>query len=152
MKKLLTLTLIIFSFSTFAVSGARQAAHPQRPLIVNDINRVYDGDTFFINVDQWPAIIGDDIGIRVSGMDTPEISSRCKIQYSKDREKSLAIAARDYAEELLTNAKRVELRSMKRGSRFRIVADVYIDGKNMADIMIINFLLAISRGWAQNPN
>ena len=37
---------------------------------------------------------------------------------------------------LLKQADRVELMNMKRGSRFRIVADVYIDGESLTGIMI----------------
>ena len=134
MNKLLLLTL--FSFSTVAGSGGTGSVLPPADLVVTDINRVYDGDTFFINVSAWPDIIGKDIGIRVAGVDTPEIRSRCKNKAAKANEKAMAIVARDYAEELLTKADRIELINMKRGSRFRIVADVYVDGKNLADLLI----------------
>jgi micrococcal nuclease len=41
---------------------------------------------------------------------------------------------------LLKNAKVIELKNMKRGKYFRIVADVYYDGKNLAEILIKNKL------------
>ena len=134
MNKLILLAL--FSFTANAGSGGGGSVLPPADLVVTDINRVYDGDTFFIDVPRWPDIIGKDIGIRVAGLDTPEIRSRCKNKEAKANEKAMAIVARDYAKELLTKADRIELINMKRGSRFRIVAEVYVDGKNLAELMI----------------
>ena len=36
----------------------------------------------------------------------------------------------------LRAAKKIELRNMKRGKYFRIVADVYVDGKSLGDMLI----------------
>lgn len=124
-KPLLLAVIPLFSF-----------AKTHGNFIVKDISRVYDGDTFFINVDEWPSIIGDDIGIRVVGIDTPEVRSYCKTKAAKAKERTHGYAARDYAKILLDNAKVIELRNTKRGSRFRIVAEVYLDDKNFAELMI----------------
>ncbi|MFV1985198.1 MAG: thermonuclease family protein, partial [Thiohalomonadales bacterium] len=51
-------------------------------------------------------------------------------------EKTNARIAKKVTVELLRNAKVVELRDMKRGKYFRIIADVYIDGQSLADILI----------------
>jgi endonuclease YncB( thermonuclease family) len=38
-----------------------------------EIVSVYDGDTIFVNVSDWPDIIGKRIGVRLRGIDCPEI-------------------------------------------------------------------------------
>ena len=75
-------------------------------------------------------IIGDDMGIRVRGLDTPEIRGRC------DREKELARQARDYARTILERAERIDLVDIERGRYFRIVATVLVDGVDLAEILI----------------
>ena len=69
-----------------------------------------------------PAVFGDDINIRVAGVDTPEIRGK------SPAEKALAIEARDRVRELLTNAKTIDLLNVERGKYFRLVASVRIDG------------------------
>ncbi len=93
----------------------------------NDVNvsklvSVYDGDTFKVNIDKYPAIVGKKISVRVRGIDTPEIRTKdiC--------EKRLGYKAKALAKELLENSKIIELKNTKRGKYFRIVADVYLDG------------------------
>ncbi len=38
---------------------------------VSQVVRVYDGDTITVDIAEWPAIVGDDIGVRIRGVDTP---------------------------------------------------------------------------------
>ena len=38
--------------------------------------------------------------------------------------------------DILTDAEQITLRNLGRGKYFRIVADVYVDGENLADILI----------------
>lgn len=96
--------------------------------------RVYDGDTFFVNIEGVHPLLGDEIGIRVRGVDTPEIRGKC------DREKELAQAARRFAEDALLGATSVDLLDVERGKYFRIVADVSLDGANLAQLLIDNGL------------
>lgn len=97
---------------------------------IYDVRSVYDGDTFKVTIPGWPKIIGDTIGIRISGIDTPE-----RIGTSEDI-KMLAAEARQAAIDLLEDADIIELRNMRRGKYFRIVADVYVDDELFADILI----------------
>lgn len=97
---------------------------------VTHVNSVYDGDTFRCDVDDWSPILGDNIGIRINGIDTPEM--RDKRPYVKTH----AIKARDHVRKRLRDASVIELRNIQRGKYFRVVADVYVDGENLADEMI----------------
>ena len=103
-------------------------------VIVSRIVRVYDGDTFTVDIDNWPDIIGYHISVRVYGIDTPEIKG--KTTY----ERMMAKKARDLARNILYHAHKIELRNIRRGKYFRIVAEVYVDGRNLADIMLAHKL------------
>lgn len=72
--------------------------------------------------------------IRVSGVDTPEMRGKCQ------KEKDLARKAKQFTVSKLRAAKIIELRNMKRGKYFRIVADVYIDNINLTELLIHNKL------------
>ena len=88
---------------------------------------VYDGDTFKVDLEGIHPLLGDDISIRINGIDTPEIRG------GDDRVKELAEQARDMAAETLMGAERIELRNPGRGKYCRIVADVYADGESLAE-------------------
>ena len=90
----------------------------------------YDGDTIRFNLPRYPPIAGDDIRVRVNGIDTPEINGKC------EKEKYDAQQARDMVSDILKDAEQIDLKNMKRGKYFRIAADVYVDGENLADILI----------------
>lgn len=91
---------------------------------------VYDGDTFTVDVAGWPAIVGERIGVRINGIDTPERKS------TDPRLKALATKARETTVELLRKAKKVELRNIHRDKYFRIDADVFVDGQNLAEVLL----------------
>lgn len=78
----------------------------------------------------YPPIIGERVPVRVLGVDTPELKGKC------DSEKQLARQAKQFTVQALRSAKTVELRNIQRGKYFRILADVYVDGKNLADSLI----------------
>ncbi len=41
--------------------------------VVAEVTSIYDGDTFRCNIDGYPGIAGERIGIRINGIDTPEM-------------------------------------------------------------------------------
>ena len=120
MKILLLLILLTFTATAKDYGSAT----------VSEVISVYDGDTFRATIKNYPAIVGENIAIRVNGIDTPEIRGKCP------SEKALAIKARDMARLMLNNAKVIELHNISRGKYFRIVADVFIDGVNLGDILL----------------
>ena len=92
--------------------------------------RNYDGDTITFNLPKLHPIIGKKIRVRINGIDTPEIRGKC------DKEKYNAEQAKGMVEEFLKDAERIDLKNMGRGKYFRIVADVYADGENLAEALI----------------
>jgi endonuclease YncB( thermonuclease family) len=119
---LLTLTTLLF--------GVSLKDRDYGTAIVSEVTSVYDGDTFRVNLAGYPPIVGERIGIRVNGIDTPEIRGEC------EAEKTLARQAKEMTVTALRGAKTIELRHMKRGKYFRIVADVYVDGNSLGDALV----------------
>ena len=127
MKKLLFFVLCFCFFST-------NAAPEYGTVIVSKVINVYDGDTFRVDIDSLPPIVGKNIPIRLNGVDTPEIQGKC--QYEKD----LALKARDFVRNKLANAKEIILTKLHRGKYFRLVADVMIDGVSLEQELLDNEL------------
>ncbi|NYR11322.1 thermonuclease family protein [Pseudoalteromonas sp. MIP2626] len=125
--RLLLLLLLIVSGGSYAVS-IKDRNHGS--LTVSEVTSIYDGDTFRANISGVHSLIGERIGIRVAGVDTPEMRGNCQ------KEKDLARKAKQVTVEALRSAKVIELRNAKRGKYFRIVADVYVDNKSLTDILI----------------
>jgi endonuclease YncB( thermonuclease family) len=127
MKILLSILLITASFVT-------QAKPQYGTVTVSKVISVYDGDTFRVNIDSLPSIVGKNIPIRVNGIDTPEIRGKC--QY----EKNLALKARDFVRNKLANAKEIKLTNLQRGKYFRVVANVLVDGVSLEQELLDNEL------------
>ena len=92
--------------------------------------RNYDGDTITFNLPGLHPIIGEEISIRVNGIDTPEIKGKC------EKEKYNAQQAQQMVADFLKDAEQIVLKSMERGKYFRIAADVIVDGENLADVLV----------------
>ena len=116
------------------VSCLVQAAPQYGTVTVTKVINVYDGDTFRVNIDSLPPIVGKNIPIRVSGVDTPEIRGKCLY------EKNLALKARDFVRDKLANAKEIKLTNLQRGKYFRVVANVTFDGVSLEQELLDNEL------------
>ena len=125
--RLLLITALLIVFQA-------QAAPQYGTVTVSKVINVYDGDTFRVNIDSLPPIVGKNIPIRVNGVDTPEIRGKC--QY----EKNLALEARDFVRGKLSNAKEIKLINLQRGKYFRVVANVLVDGVSLEQELLDNKL------------
>ena len=123
MKYLVVLMLFVSSV-TFA------AQQVYGDVTVSEVTSIYDADTFRVNIQGWPDIIGHHMSVRVMGVDAPEIRGKCA------EEKSAARRAKQFTVQLLRSASVIELKNIKRGKYFRILADVYVDGQNLAEALI----------------
>jgi len=111
-----------------------QTAPQYGTVTVLKVISVYDGDTFRVDINSLPPIVGKNIPIRVNGVDTPEIRGKC--QY----EKNLALEARDFVRDKLSNAKEIKLTNLQRGKYFRVVANVLVDGVSLEQELLDNKL------------
>tara|TARA_B100000959_G_scaffold27390_1_gene26337 strand:+ start:551 stop:979 length:429 start_codon:yes stop_codon:yes gene_type:complete len=121
---------ILFIILILSTSAFSQNLDDGDSYIVSRIISVYDGDTFRVDIDALPEIVGKNIAIRILGIDTPEIQGKC------EQEKLLAIKARDLARDYLNNAKSIHLKNLSRGKYFRLLADVFVDDFNLADALL----------------
>lgn len=121
-----SLSIIFFIFLPLYASKGKSYGE----VVISEVVYVYDGDTFKVNINSWPPIIGREISIRVYGVDTPELKGGDS--YTKD----LALKAKLYTKNRLRNAKVITLKNIRRGKYFRIVADVYIDRWSLAKELI----------------
>ena len=111
---------------------------------VTEVISIYDGDTIRVNIDNLPPIIGQNIRIRLSNIDTPEIKGQCL------REKKLALIARDRLRQLVNNAHVIEIHNLQRGKYFRIVADLMLDGENASEMLVREKLGVTYNGGKKN--
>ncbi|MBT7274984.1 MAG: thermonuclease family protein [Woeseiaceae bacterium] len=130
-----TLIIILCLFTIIIIPLRAQEA-----VVINEVINVYDGDTFRVNIDEFPPIIGENIAIRILGIDTPEIKGNCQ------QERQLAIKARDFTRKYLNSGSVISLTDLKRDKYFRILANVYIDGKNLGDALLMQNLAVVYLG------
>ena len=116
MKTLLALTFFLFT--------------QIQALEISEVLRVYDGDTIYVNLSCNEPIFCKNIGIRLKGIDTPEIRTRNK------KEKKLGYAAKEYLEWIVRQGTYFELRDVSRGKYFRVIADVLVNGTSLSEEMI----------------
>ena len=122
------LLIILFSFAAFGECVTDTSFH-----CVKYINN-YDGDTVKFDIKGVHPLIGKKINVRIKGIDTPEIKTKDKCEKDKGRN------ARRLVKNLLKNAKKIELKNIERDKYFRILSDVYYDGKLLSDILLKNKL------------
>lgn len=96
--------------------------------------RNYDADTITVDIPGVHPLLGKGIGVRIRNIDSPEIrgSSNC--------EKDAARTAKKLIEAELKRAKRIDLENIGKDKYFRILADVKIDGKDAASLLVKNRL------------
>ena len=97
--------------------------------------RVYDGDTIYCDLPCKLSWRCNGIGIRLKGIDTPEIGWRAKCI----SEKIKGIASKTWMYSMVLMANKIEIKNFKpNGAYGRIEADVFIDGKNAAEELLAN--------------
>ena len=90
----------------------------------------YDGDTMTVNIPGVYPLFGNEIGIRVRGIDTLEI--RVKYPFEKQKVKE----TKTLIEGILNRATEITLHDIEREKYFRIVASVIVDGQNLSDLLL----------------
>ena len=90
----------------------------------------YDGDTCYVTIN------GEDTKIRLLELDTPEISKpKC------DQELEWGLRARDYVNNLITNAKTIEIKTEYQKDFFgRTLAYLIIDENDVSALLVKNDL------------
>jgi len=106
---------------------------------------VYDGDTLTVEIPVFPSIIGENIGIRLDGIDTPEMTDK-RLDI-----KAKAIAAKQFVKDQVNAAEKVEITDLKRDKYFRIDARILIDGKDLNQMLLQEGLAKPYDGGTKSP-
>lgn len=109
----------------------------------SSVTRVYDGDTINVSFTGWPRLFNP-IGVRLLGLDTPEIRGRC------EAERELAISARNRLAELIAGADQIVLADVQPDKYFRVDATLYVDGVPVPAILIDEGLARDYAGGARS--
>ena len=126
----LALSFIIFSIG---LVGCRTLqVHPDQISFSNvELIQCYDGDTCRFNISGVHSLIGKDIRVRINDVEAPEIKrAKC------EAEKEAALQSRDFLQNELMNASRIDLINVERGKFFRLIAHIIYDGKNAAQELL----------------
>lgn len=97
---------------------------------VSRIVRVGDGDTIYVDIDDWPPIVGSNMPVRVRGVNCPEINS------TDSRIREAAKMAKGFTMTKIAKAEKVYLNNISRGCYFRLLADVWLDGKSLGEMLL----------------
>lgn len=95
----------------FTYRSASAGKGPYEGVVEATVLRVIDGDTLAVEIRGWPAVVGEDIGIRVYGIDTRELNDG-------------GSSSKEAMQALIKPGDTVLLMHMRRGKFFRIVARV----------------------------
>ena len=108
---------------------------------------IHDRDTFEVDLsDCWQPIVCRDVSIRINGIDTPELHD------ARPALRAKAEQARDRLKQLLSPGHVVEIRNAK-PDKFggRLDADVYSDGKSVAEVLKAEGLAKSYNGRGAKP-
>jgi micrococcal nuclease len=128
MKKRMVKAIAVFFTGAILLSWA-VARGEDYGTVTATVVSVYDGDTITVDIPGYPAIVGDNISVRVYGIDTPEMKG------GTVETRGLAQAAKKTLIRLI-GAGPVELREMGRDKYFRIDAEVWANGVNVGEYLI----------------
>lgn len=116
----------LIRLALLAILLACSALAQAQEVITAELVRVVDGDTIIVTIHDWPPVVGHEIGVRVDGIDTPELHDQ------RPEVRALAEQARDEATAFLCQCPTVQLVGIERGKYFRLVADVECNGSDLA--------------------
>lgn len=96
-------------------------------------------DTFVINITNVPDVFGNNIAVRIRGIDTPELNDK------REEIRKISIQAKEELERLLYSGNKIILYDLGRDKYFRLLASVKVGNIDVAEYMI-------NRGLAKSYN
>ncbi len=136
-RKILIITILCVSAGV-CFAEKKTEAGPKAKLprtyggaIVGKVTGVGEGFSFRCDIKAWPAVIGEDITVRIDGVGPPLIvtSGGMPNKFFKSQ-------LNKYLEIMFAEAQGIRLENIKRGRSFSIVADVIVDSNSVADLLI----------------
>jgi len=113
------------------VPTAPEPSDVEEGVAVTNILRIDQSCTLFCDIEDFPAIIGMNMPVKINGLITADAT--------EFNEK-----IRTFLSDLLLNPseapKQVNLKNIRRGETFCFVADIEIDGRDLCDLLVANGL------------
>ena len=94
------------------------------------IIKVRDGDTFIIDIPNIPDVFGNNIAVRIRGIDTPELNDK------REEIRKISIQAKEELEKLFNSGYKIVLYNLGRDKYFRLLASVKVGNIDVAEYMI----------------
>lgn len=94
------------------------------------IIKVIDRDTFIIDIPNIPDVFGNNIAVRIRGIDTPELNDK------REEIRKISIQAKEELEKLLTSGQKAVLYNLGRDKYFRLLASVKVGNIDVAEYLI----------------
>ncbi len=132
MIKLFTTTTVSLMLSTSLLAHNKKCQHTSSIFRCVKYISNYDGDTVTVSIPGQHELFGELVSVRLNGIDTPEKRTRNAC------EKKLSIIASNYLRYRILKSRSgtIELRDIQRGKYFRVVAEIWVNGKNINKDMI----------------
>lgn len=111
--------LLVFLFPNLAMGQTDYGVYGGATFI-----EAIDARTIIVDLPEYPALIGENIKVRINGITTPNLKGKC------EKEIRLAIQAKKFAEKILKDAELIDLENIKRGTYFQLVADVLVNDES----------------------
>ncbi|MCK4998766.1 MAG: thermonuclease family protein [Anaerohalosphaera sp.] len=132
---------VLLTVATVSIDAAKNTPQPSKAdakalvsygnAAVDKVIAVEDDFTFRCNIKDWPEIVAHDMPVRINAVAPPVIVIKEGIPNT-----FFQTQAKKLIENKLAQAEKIELRNVARGKTFSLVSDVFVDGKNLADILI----------------
>ena len=133
--------MLIVVIASLLASLCFSASKPQPPapktygsIFVDKVLAVEDNFILRCNIKQWPPIIGRNISVRINAIDSPSL------EIDQEQDEKLKEETIKFIQTTLKNSKIMVLKNIKRGNSFCIIADVILDSKPLADLLVENSL------------
>ena len=125
MKNILQITIILF-----LIQAVLMAVDYKEEIKDFTVVKVRDGDTFIIDIPNIPDVFGNNIAVRIRGIDTPELNDK------REEIRKISIQAKEELEKLLTSGQKVVLYNLGRDKYFRLLASVKVGNIDVAEYLI----------------
>ncbi len=124
--------------------AAKECAHTPTTFKCLTFVSNYDGDTLTLRIPHISRFFGENAKVRLGGIDSPEIRGKSAC------ERLQAVKAKKFLFRLLSKAEDLELRNIKKEKYFRILGDLYADGKNVSALLLQAHLAVPYDGGRKN--
>ena len=125
MKNILQITIILF-----LIQAVLMAVDYKEEIKDFTVVKVRDGDTFIIDIPNIPDVFGNNIAVRIRGIDTPELNDK------REEIRKISIQAKEELEKLFNSGDKIVLYNLGRDKYFRLLASVKVGNIDVAEYMI----------------